>query len=188
MKKIFTFALSLSIITLIAFSCSNDEAISNNQEAQANKEMAEVLQTKYGIETTILDNGSFEFKYLDGRILNVSQNDGKIVFTGSRVNNEKLTFESVTKDVALENLNSKSNLFLKGIPKQEFIKSVNNYSNLNQLAKVASPCDEHSSNEEFDDCVEREVDEFCDGLVGCLALATNPVIIIGVIAIHCAAC
>ena len=51
-----------------------------------------------------------------------------------------------------------------------------------------SPCDEHPGGEEFKVCFKREWSEFCDGLVGCLAQATNPVYIAAVIAGHCVAC
>lgn len=183
LKLTFTFILSLFI-----FGCSNDnvEDIENETEI-ANNQMIDLLNSKFGVVTTDLGNGGFKFTYPNGKFLTTSSTENSIIVTGTRLNNEIIDFDKLSANEINNLNNSKSQYFLNAINKQTFISNVNNNSNLEQ-GLYARPCDEHPSDEEFDDCFEREWDEFCDGFVGCVAQATNPVLIAAVVAGHCAAC
>lgn len=197
--------VSLTLITLFMFtSCSKDnEEIITNQNInsdnsslqyrsgnkEADDEMAEVLLTKYGVETTSIGENEFSFKYPDERILNIKISGNKVTLSGTRINNETYIFDNLTQS-QIDNLDYNSDYLLESnILISDFIFNVNDLSKLSPSeAALARPCNEHPSNESFKSCFKREWDEFCDGLVGCLAQATNPHLIAGVIAAHCAAC
>lgn len=117
----------------------------------------------------------------------MDRNDGEVILSGSRINNVILRMSLLdgTEPIS-DRMKFSINETKEIISKQDFIRSLNSSSNLeNQMTMAAAPCDEHSSNETFD---EQEWDDFCDGLAGCLAQATNPVLLAIVIAIHCGVC
>lgn len=185
MKYISKIAFSI-ILSLTFFACDTEETNTNleNESELANKQMIELLNSKLGIETTI-ENGDFKFTYPDGRFLLAISSNENITISGTRINNETLVFNKLSQDEIIDSSNP--DVLLKSIKKQDFISTVNDVSNL-KIGLVARPCNQHPSNEDFDDCFKREWDEFCDGFIGCLAQATNPVLIAAVIAGHCAAC
>lgn len=172
------------LLTLIIASCSQDDAVTENQAEIADKQMIELLNSKLGVETTI-EKGNYKFTYPDGPYLLANTLGENITVSGTRINNKTFIFEKLNQNEIIDTTNPY--VFLNTVNKQDFISTVNNLSNL-EIGLYARPCDEHPSNEEFDDCFEREWDEFCDGFVGCVAQATNPVLIAAVIAGHCAAC
>jgi hypothetical protein len=152
--------------------------------------MTTLLKSRLGINTEDLGGGSFKFTYPDGRNLIVKKENDVYIANGTRINNKSFTVslddgeESIT-----ERLKFIDNEINTTITKEEFISTVNDYSKLsNEFLLTRSPCDNHPSDESFDDCFAREFQEFCDGFLGCVALATNPVLISAVIAGHCAAC
>jgi len=50
------------------------------------------------------------------------------------------------------------------------------------------PCGEHPGSESFDDCFARQWNDFCWDMVGCVTLATHPIAVATLIAIHCIIC
>ena len=188
MTNLFKFSI-VAVLSFFIISCSEDSIDQSfeQNDTNANKEMIGLLESKYGITTEISDNGNFQFTYPDGRVLNTTISNESVIISGTRINNTTFELQKLTKGDIDNYTNSSDNFFLNSVEKQNFISTVNNISNL-EIGLYARPCDEHPSNEEFDDCFAREWDEFCDGLVGCLAQATNPVLIAAVIAGHCAAC
>ncbi|TVZ52860.1 hypothetical protein [Dokdonia sp. Hel_I_53] len=191
MKKYLNLSLlSMILLSIVMFSCSNNTDDIETSDVNADIEMSKILESKYGISTTILDKGGYEFNYPDGRKLFIETNNQGYTISGSRINNESFTLNQVSSEEFNRNMNSQSEMFMNSIPKQEYIKAVNSRTNLDSklAARLVAPCDEHPSSEDFDKCFKREWDEFCDGMVGCVAQATNPVLIAAVIAGHCAAC
>lgn len=192
MKKSLHLFTVLMAFCLISYSCSQEEDLNEKSQklVEANQQLANILSEKYGIETINLEDGNFRFKYPDERILQVNNEGGEVILTGSRINNEifkiRMADENKASSYQLEFLDENSR---KTISKQRFISAVNSSSNIvNSGFKAAAPCDEHISNETFDECFKKEWDDFCDGMAGCVAQAVNPVFVAAVIAGHCAAC
>lgn len=71
----------------------------------------------------------------------------------------------------------KDNLYAKDIAKTMGI----DYGEITTM----SPCGNHPKGESFGDCVAREMSEFCDGLIGCVAMVTHPKLVLAAIVIHC---
>lgn len=188
MNNLFKFSI-VAFLSFFIISCSEDSIDQSfeQNDTDANKEMVELLESKYGVTTKISDNGNFQFTYPDGRILNATITNESVIISGTRLNKTTLELQKLTKEEIDNYTNSRDNYFLNSVEKEDFISTINNVSNL-EIGLYKRPCDEHPSNEEFDDCFKREWDEFCDGFVGCLAQATNPVLVAAVIAGHCAAC
>lgn len=174
------------------YSCSQEENF--NEEIQnsleADQQMAAILSERYVIETKFLKDDGFQFKYPNGRILDVDRNDGEVILSGSRINNVVLRM-SLSDGIGpiSDRMKFSVDETQEIISKQDFMRSINSSVEIeNQITMSAAPCDEHPSNETFDECFEQEWDDFCDGLVGCVAQVTNPVLIAVVIAIHCGVC
>lgn len=180
--------------SMFCLSCTVDESAQPQAEESpaflmAGDEMAEILLTRYGIETTILEDNEYSFKFLDGRIMKVIVLENEIVISGSRINNLSYSFENLT-EVQINLLDQNSIYLLSSNTlKADFIFNVNDLSNLTEEERsLVSPCDEHPTVEEFNDCFVREWEEFCDGFIGCVTQATHPMIVAAIIAGHCAAC
>lgn len=182
----------IASLAVATYSCSREENFNEESKnsLEADQQMAAILSERYAIETNFLSDGSLQFEYPNGQILEVDRTDGEVILSGSRINNAVLRTDLMEGTGPISD-RIKFSLFetKEIISKQDFIKSINRSSNLeNQITRAAAPCDEHPSNEAFDDCFAQEWDDFCDGLAGCLAQATNPVLIAAVIAIHCGVC
>lgn len=192
MRKLLKLNIILSVVVMV-FACSseNNEGTPLDHQAEiSNEQIIEKLNSRLGVKTLDLGNGNFEFTYPDGRSLILANKNGNYFINGTRINNQTIliALQDNSKPITerLE-FTDASNGTLLG--KKQFISMVNDYSKLSAGSSlVMRPCNQHPSNESFDDCFSREWDEFCDGFLGCVAQATNPVIIAAVIAGHCAAC
>ena len=178
--------LKIFILLLLFFcSCSQNENITQ-AEHQAN--LLNYIEKNYNVQVTSTVNG-YKLKYTDSRYLLIENLDDKTIISGTKINNDKfeLSIDEGNSPIykRIDPYFQKEN---NGNNKQNFILTVNSYQNLNGSLTMNKPCDEHPSEEEFDDCFEREWDEFCDGFIGCMAQITNGPLIAAVIAIHCAAC
>lgn len=184
--KLFTFTL----ISLFAFSCSdheiNNPTISVNEvttkpqnEATTNKvsakseadiDLAEVTKKKYNADIEFNDDGSYTIIFSDGRDIKISlASNNHYLMTGTRM-------PGVTIDV----YHVKDDIF-----EFEVLEDLYGYF---ESSATAKPCAQHPKGESFNNCFKREWNEFCDGFIGCVAQATNPIKVAAVIAAHCATC
>jgi hypothetical protein len=74
------------------------------------------------------------------------------------------------------------------LPKEEQLGQINLYTSSKTSYSIDFPCEKQPTEEEFDDCVVCELEEFCDGLLGCAALMVHPIPMLILVAAHCAAC
>lgn len=192
MKRLLPVFMVVASLAVATYSCSREENFNeeSNNLLEADQQMAAILSERYAIETNFLSDGNLQFEYPNGQILEVDRTDGEVILSGSRINNAILRTDLIEGPGPVSNRIQFSLFETKEIiSKQDFIKSINRSSNLeNNITMAAAPCDEHPSDETFNECFAQEWEDFCDGLAGCLAQATNPVIIAAVIAIHCGVC
>lgn len=132
------------------------------------------MKSRFGDDFTKNEEGSFTFIYEDGKKLEVTpNNDETLLMTGSKISNR------------IFNVNKMQNLTSADEMEYSFDVIKDFESNQGVLLR---PCEQHPAGESFNQCFKREWNEFCDAFVGCVAQATNPVLIASVIAAHCAAC
>ncbi|WP_396188431.1 hypothetical protein [Flavobacterium sp.] len=125
------------------------------------------ITERYKAKVEMINKSDFNIIYSDGKVLIAKkQSDGSYKVTGSKINN---------------------NSFVISQNEGKFDES-NPASNFRINATMANPCGQHPAGETFNQCFKREWADFCDGFVGCVAQATNPVGVALVIAAHCVAC
>ncbi|MGM0641998.1 MAG: hypothetical protein ACQESN_11320 [Thermotogota bacterium] len=149
-----------------------EEQLTTDQRA-----LSDSLKNKYGINTTFMENGNVHLNYEDGKKVIIKSEDNRYVLTGSKINNQTFGIEveegeeKITQRVHFyDNKN-----FSAQVSKQEFMKSVHG-SFLKEK-------------ESFDECFEREWEDFCDGAASCIARDVLPISSAAVataVAIHCA--
>ena len=172
MKNIKLLAASILFSIISVISCSKEDEHmedinSSLTEKKGETTSQESIFKSYGIEFVENEDGSFILKYQDGLFVEVRETKyGTYLINGNKI--EGRTFELTKSDMEKD-----------GLP--YVIKDITDYN------RIAAPCDQHPSGESFKKCFKREWDNFCDGLVGCLAQATNPVAVATAITIHCAA-
>lgn len=178
MKSIFkTIAF---IILIFTFSCNerNTESIDSPQSSRNEKnismnarnssgdsDLVNSLRARYNIETQVNEDGSYVLHYADGTFLDVKPtSESTCIISGSK-----------TPGLVME---------IHHIENDNFEFDVKQDTN----GLLAKPCAQHPKNESFNQCFKREWSEFCDGLIGCVAQATNPLPVAAAISLHCALC
>lgn len=177
MKKIkFLTVAILAVLSVIIYSCNQDENLiePNTELSKSELDLKQAVKKRFGADYIKNEDGSFTFIYEDGKTLDVTpNNDGTFLMEGSKISNR------IFKVNKLQNLNNPDAMEYSFEVIKDFDSS---------QGALLRPCGQHPAGENFNACFKREWNEFCDGLVGCLAQATHPVLIAGVIAAHCAAC
>lgn len=174
--KIFSVVVVSILSTLLIYSCSQDDNASEvkSELSKSEIDLRQALKTQYGADLIKNENGSFTFNYNDGSSLEViPNNDGSFTMQGTKISNR------IFKINKLENteLSKTNGLDFSFVVLKDFDANPN-----------AKPCSQHPKGETFNQCFKQEWSDFCDGLVGCLAQATNPHLVAAAIAAHCAAC
>lgn len=167
MKHLF----KITLITILSFSilgCSDEQEAIEEQSLNL-EELNSKIDTAFGAKITKIESNNYQIDFENGKIAYISLNEsGKSKITGTVFGGKSYSFDNTVFDP--------DNAPLAFSPIEY------------DSTALRSPCDEHPGGEEFKVCFKREWSEFCDGLVGCLAQATNPVYIAAVIAGHCVAC
>ncbi len=179
----------LIILFVIVFSsCQESSELAPNDDVLKKKEafnqVAEILQNKYFITSTWVNEDEYSFRFPDGRILSSKLENGKWVTSGSAVNN---------KIFMLPEIKEKDFSEFEGSNLQKFFRSNIGNDLLVELANKGS--DESNlriqqcvNGESFDQCFVREATDFCDGFLGCVTIWIMPGTIAVMIAAHCVAC
>lgn len=187
MNKILKITFVL-LFSLTFFACSEDESQLNNENSVlAEKELFKKLEQKYGISNINKNNGNYSVIYNDGSKLEIKQlTETSFVASGTKILDSEFGYK-----VNIEEENFNLEFFNDDFSHKYSISEFSN--NIDKFSLLKRPCDEHpegsgeNGEETFKECYEREKDEFCDGFWSCLALDTNPAVVI-LIALHCELC
>jgi hypothetical protein len=182
-NKLYTKFL-FSLIAVLFFGCQQEfeeEIIDQNQIAFI--KMTEVLKSKYSIETFKNSENNFTFNLKDGKNLNAELIGKNWKFSGDALGSETFSLPNFSHEFLIESKSSPFYSLFGNSEGQKFLRLISNTPNSNG-ARIL----ECVGGESFDTCFVREVDDFCDGAVGCIALFVFPVPISVLIAAHCAAC
>jgi|GEM_PF-7113224 len=187
MKDLIKISLGI-FLTIALFACSDDEYQLNKEDSVlAEKELFKKLEKRYDIENIIKTNGNYSVIYNDGSKLEIKKlSDNRFVASGTKILDSEFGY-----NVNIENKNFNIAFFNKDFSEHYSISEFSN--NIDKFNLQKRPCDEHpegsgeNGEETFKECYEREKDEFCDGFWSCLAIDTNPAILV-LIAIHCEIC
>jgi len=174
------------MVTIMMYSCSkeDDSLITPNQSFGDEKSIDYIKDLEIQTNTRIFFNSElniwqvfFGKRELKVRVINAK----RCVLSGDFLAGKSVGLQ-FTNESGLEFFN------------KDFTQLVSTSTYLGIVAEgdeyldFVAPCDEHPADQKFSDCVVLEIDEFCDGLVGCAAIMIMPVPILAVIAGHCAAC
>ena len=176
--------LLLSVL-FISFACTSDNHVINQSTVEFEQKSSDYLTqilSRYNIEAIqTIENEYYEFQYPDESVLIISNvEDNHYHISGSRANDNVIGFYIEEGELPSNSLVFTDQTFENQYTLPEVASLIHQYR---------SPCGDHPSGETFDDCVKREIDEFCDGFWGCVALMTpNGVAIVALMAIHCLAC
>lgn len=97
-------SLILLAFSCLMFSCTKDnfESIGVDQHyVDSYNEITEILSSKYGIETEVLNKDRFAFKHQNETYIAVKSSADKVVLSGPRLNNEFIEFPKLTKEGGL---------------------------------------------------------------------------------------
>ncbi|MFV0304896.1 MAG: hypothetical protein ACK5IC_05400 [Moheibacter sp.] len=134
-------------------------------------------------------DGDYKLYYPDGRVLIIekSKDSETRIISGSKINNERFIINYKNNIFDTTNMQIKDFNTNLEVSYNQFIKMVNNTSNVLSQAMM-KPCNQYPSDTTLSDCFQSEWAEFCDGAIGCMAqiFASREVAI--AIAIHCTAC
>jgi uncharacterized protein YkuJ len=152
-----TFVLFLS---LFFFACSEEDS-----ENQINNELSEALNS-------LVSKGLISNSKIDGSNISITYSDG--IEMNFDISNKKQinAFDKNNTKIATTNFIENSNTY-------ELI-DVKSFNQQNNTLQFRNP--DHEG-QDFCECYKNDVDEFCDGLVGCVALL-HP-LVQAVIVTHC---
>lgn len=189
MKKLFYLKFTFILFAVFSYSCIEDNLNSHYEESSAMEQLKSSLENRYGIVVKNEDDTSIIFNYPDGRYLRIERNNqnSSIIMEGSRINFEKIQVDYFNKNdfnkAVFSNYQTGEIINL-----QDLIVKVNSFSRLPDYSLYNKPCSEYPDNTTFDSCFKSELNEFCDGAIGCAALMFFPEYVVTAIGIHCASC
>jgi hypothetical protein len=163
-------------LTSLFFVLSCTESNLNIEEVdELNKAKILLLQKvkmRYNIEEILQEKDGHFINYEDRSELFIKPlSSNSYLVKGSKLSNSELI-------VSLNKLNGNYDLE---------VLDINSKDSESQLRLSESPCEKHPEGETFKECYNREKEEFCDGFWTCLALDTQPIVVI-LIALHCKLC
>jgi len=152
-------------IVMFLSSCANENE-SVEPQTISFAEMQQVTLDKFGAELQKTETGKYTAVYPNSTRLEFYKNeDNSYSITGTKIGS------AVWQMRTADNSNYKFEVLSPRV-------SLPN----------ARPCSEHPSGEDFEECFDREWDEFCSDAVSCVFQAVNGPVVAILTAIHCEVC
>ncbi len=186
--------ISLLILLGIVFSCNEDNDLTTPNQQEAD----ELLEKKYGlvesnksvidfVDTSVL---SQEFDYSNAQLFekdneifivatNLNNSNDMILYRGMLENGSFLISKSIESINNLDNNGDGEITIINRIENTQFTSEYsggkiigNSIESLNEIT-IKGLC-QREGNETFNQCFNRESDEFCDSFIATAAYITNP--------------